>query len=95
MKIISGVYWDRGRRSENQDSLVLEQVFTRRGRVLLAAVSDGIGGLDEGETASGFILEKLLESFYHQMVYLIGQGKGGKALERCVLRCFFETSQML
>lgn len=95
MRIFSGVYWDRGKRNENQDSLVLEQVFTRRGRVLLAAVSDGIGGLDEGETASGFILEKLLESFYHQMVFLIGQGKGRRALERCVLRCFFETGQIL
>ena len=95
MRLISGVYWDRGRREENQDSLVLEQVYTRRGRVLLAAVSDGIGGLPEGETASGFIVEKLLETFYQQALPLIGRGKGKRALQRCLLRCFFETNQLL
>lgn len=95
MRIISGIYWDKGMRSKNQDSLFLEQVFTNKGRVLIAAVSDGIGGLEEGETASGFILEKLLENFYHQMVVLIGRGKGKKALKRSLLRCFFETNQML
>lgn len=95
MRLVSGVYWDRGRREENQDSLVLEQVYTRGGRVLLAAVSDGIGGLPEGETASGFIVEMLLETFYHQALSLIERGKGKRALERCLLRCFFETNQLL
>ena len=52
---MSGVYWDRGRRCVNQDSLTLQQALTRRGRMVLAAVSDGIGGLSEGENASGFI----------------------------------------
>lgn len=95
MKIISGVYWDKGKRSNNQDSLLLEQVFTKKGRVLLAAVSDGIGGLSEGETASGFILEKLLQNFYHQMLMLIGRGRGMRFLKRSLLRCFFETNRML
>lgn len=95
MKIISGVYWDKGKRNKNQDSLLLEQVFTNKGRVLIAAVSDGIGGLSEGETASGFILEKLLENFYHQIVVMIGRGKGKKALKRSLLRCFSETNQVL
>lgn len=95
MKIISGVYWDRGQRSRNEDSLILEQVFTKKGRILLAAVSDGIGGLPEGETASGFILEKLLQNFYHRMLPLIEKGKGRRFLERSLLRCFFETNQIL
>ena len=75
MKMISGIYWDRGNRSVNQDSLVLEQVLTSKGRVLFAAVSDGIGGLSEGEVASGFILEKLLTNFYQQLLPLIGRNK--------------------
>lgn len=95
MKIISGIYWDRGQRSRNEDSLILEQVFTRKGRVILAAVSDGIGGLSEGETASGFIMEKLLQNFYHQILPLIEKGRGGRFLERSLLRCLFETNQML
>lgn len=95
MKMISSVYWDRGNRTVNQDSLVLEQVLTSKGRVLFAAVSDGIGGLSEGEVASGFILEKLLTNFYQQILPLIGRGKGQKAIERSILRCFFETSEAL
>lgn len=95
MKMISNVYWDRGNRTVNQDSLVLEQVLTSKGRVLFAAVSDGIGGLSEGEVASGFILEKLLTNFYQQILPLIGRGKGRKAIERSILRCFFETSEAL
>lgn len=95
MKIISGVYWDKGRRSCNQDSLMLEQVVTGKGRVVLAAVSDGIGGLAEGETASGFLLEKLLQNFYHQLLPFIGRGRGKKALTRSILRCFFEANTAL
>lgn len=95
MKIISGIYWDKGKRCVNQDSLLLEQVRTKRGRVVLAAVSDGIGGLPEGETASGFIMEKLLQYFYHQLLFLLGKGKRGKTLRRSFLRCFFETNRIL
>lgn len=95
MKIISGIYWDKGRRDTNQDSILFEQVYTKRGRVVLAAVSDGIGGLPEGETASGFILEKLLQNFYHQLLFMIGKGKSRSCLRRSFLRCFFETNRML
>ncbi|MGN0376068.1 MAG: PP2C family protein-serine/threonine phosphatase [Suilimivivens sp.] len=95
MKFISGVYWDKGKRSNNQDSLLLEQVLTKKGRVLLAAVSDGIGGLSEGEVASGFILEKLLQNFYHQLLQQIDRGKNKGILKRSLLRCFFETNQIL
>lgn len=95
MKLISGVYWDKGKRRSNQDSIILEQVFTGKGRVLLSAVSDGIGGLSEGETASGFIAEKILQYFYGQILPLTGRGRGKKALERSLMRCLFETNQIL
>lgn len=95
MKIISSSYWNQGKRSGNQDSLMIEQVNTRKGRVLLTAVSDGIGGLAEGETASGFILEKLLQNFYEQILPLTGRGKGKKVLERSLMRCLFNTNEML
>lgn len=95
MKIISGIYWDRGKRNNNQDSLILEQVFTRKGRVLFSAVSDGIGGLEEGETASGFVLEKQLQNFYHQILPLVEKGRNLRSLERSLLRCLFETNQIL
>ncbi len=95
MHIISGIYWDKGLRENNQDSLMLEQVYTRKGRVLLALVSDGIGGLEEGETASGLILEQFLQTFYQDVLRLLGKNKGRKILEKSICRCFYELSHMM
>lgn len=95
MKIYSGIYWDQGKRRNNQDSLVLLQAVTNHGRVLLAVVSDGIGGLQEGETASGYITERLIENFYRELVPLVGRRKGRKALSRSLLRCLNGIRQEL
>lgn len=95
MKIVSEIYWDRGKREKNQDSVLLEQVITVRGRILLAAVCDGIGGLSEGETASGFILEKLLQHFYEQILPLLVRRRGTKAVRRSILRCFWRMNKAL
>lgn len=95
MKIISGVYWDKGKRLVNQDSLTLQQAFTSKGRVLLAAVSDGVGGLSEGENASGFITEKLTEYFYGQLVGLVVRKNGKRFLKKSILRCFYEMNSQL
>lgn len=95
MKIRSGVYWDQGGRNVNQDSITLQQVVTARGRVMLAAVSDGIGGLQEGENASGYITERLIENFYTQLVPLAGRAKGKKALKRSMLRCLSDINETL
>lgn len=92
MKMISGVYWDRGKRGGNQDSLILQQAMTNKGHIALAAVSDGIGGLEEGENASGYITEMLVGNFYDQMLALTGAGKGKKAIERNLMRCFCEMN---
>lgn len=95
MRVISGIYWDKGRRSIYQDSLLLQQAMTLRGRVILAVVSDGIGGLEEGEKASGCIVEKLMENYYDHMISLVARGKGRKNLKRNFLRCFWEINQAL
>ncbi len=95
MKVISGVYWDKGRRAVNQDSIMLEQVMTDRGRILMMAVSDGIGGLNEGEIASGYITERLTENFYSQMISLAVKGKEKKYLMKSILRCFYSINEEL
>ena len=89
MNIISGIYWDKGERCLNQDSLMLEQVYTPKGRLLLAVVSDGIGGLAEGEMASGLIVEKCRHFSYREMVKNVG--KGISTLEKICLRCLYEA----
>ena len=93
--MISGVYWDQGCRQVNQDSVLLQQAVTGRGRVLMAAVSDGIGGLTEGEVASGYITERLIENFYRQILPIAARGKGKEALKRSLLRCFYDCGVQL
>lgn len=95
MRIFSGVYWDKGGRTVNQDSISLQQVMTDKGRLMMAVVSDGIGGLAEGEIASGYITERLTEDFYERILPLIGRGKGWKALKRCLLRCLYDINEGL
>lgn len=56
------VYWNKGAAKDiNRDSLVLMQAFTVRGRILLAAVCDGMGKM--GEYASGYLTEELVTWF--------------------------------
>ena len=93
MKMISGMYWEKGGRMSNQDSVLLQQVMTDRGRVLLAAVSDGIGGLQEGEIAGGYILESVLNTFYENFLLLLYKKKRKRFLKKCMLRCFYEINQ--
>ena len=95
MKVLSGIYWEQGRRVSNQYAVTVQQVMTGRGRVILAAVSDGIGGLAEGEVASGYILESTVQMFYEQLLNLISKGKSNSALRKGMQRCFYQINRDL
>lgn len=95
MNIISGIYWDRGQKNVNQDSVFLWQMMTRRGRVLVAGVSDGIGGLKEGEIASGYILERIREACYHNLTCFSRKTKGLRCLKNIMLRTLYDVSEEL
>lgn len=92
---VSGVYWDKGGRANNQDSLILEQVMTGKGSVVLAVVCDGIGGLKEGEIASGFACEKLQKCFYEEVLLLISKCRNRKTITRCLCRCIYDIAEGL
>ena len=95
MEVMSGFYWDSGKKEINQDSVLVEQVNTGKGRILLAAVSDGIGGLPAGEVASGFLMERLQQHFYEEILPLIRKGKSSKKIRHSFFRCLYETVGML
>lgn len=95
MKVLSGVYWDCGQRLHNEDSVAVQQVMTCRGRAVIAIVCDGIGGLAQGETASGYVVERFVEYFYRQLVHMIGKGRSSRAIRNGLSRCFYETGQEL
>lgn len=95
MNYYTGVYWDTGLRALNEDSLLLEKIKTSGGRLLLAVVADGIGGLSEGENASGFIIEKLNKALFREVIPLYSKHKGIKRIERCILKSFYEIHEEL
>ena len=81
MSYLTSWYWDKGDfREKNEDSFSLQQVrlngIWKGEEAALIIVCDGIGGLPEGETASGFVVQQMTEWFYQDG---IGGGRNGCA----------------
>lgn len=87
--MVSGVYWSRGLRSDNEDSIALEQINTWWGECALLVVADGIGSLDLGMTASGYVAECMVRWFYDNAIYLhhAAEYRIKRTLTRCVYDC--------
>lgn len=96
MNYLTGVYWNRGSAAAlNQDSLILQQVLTRRGRILLAAVCDGMGGLQQGETASGYMAERLQEWFYGFLMRAVNKKKPYWMIRRSIDRLVYHVQEQM
>ncbi|MDE5717420.1 MAG: protein phosphatase 2C domain-containing protein [Lachnospiraceae bacterium] len=94
MRYLTDVYWCRGREAEkNQDSVVLQQVLTRRGRVLLAAVCDGMGGAACGGEASGYAAEQLRAWYYTELFAMIRKNKRYWVIRRSLDRLVFHMQR--
>lgn len=96
MNYLTGVYWECGSVADiNQDSLVLLQVLTAKGRVLMAAVCDGMGGLRQGETASGYVTKRLQEWFYESLMRSIQKKKPYWMIRRSLDRLVYHMQEQL
>lgn len=90
------VYWEKGPfRQTNQDSLVVLQALTMRGRVLLAAVCDGMGGMDAGECASGYLTEELVTWFYDGLLPTLAKRKPLWVIRRRAERKIYQVQSRL
>ena len=73
MEYLTAWYWNRGNfRAKNEDSFSLQKVRIDGRQAAFLLVCDGIGGLPEGETASGFVTEAMTEWFYREGIRLMG-----------------------
>ncbi len=96
MQYLTDVYWCRGSADRrNQDSVVLQQALTGRGRVLLAAVCDGMGGLSQGEAASGYAAVQLREWFYTELFAMMRKNKRYWVIRRSLDRLVFHMQGQL
>lgn len=90
--MVSGLYWSRGIRARNEDSIAYESVRSDRGDATLMVVADGIGSLSSCEIASGYIVECFIKWFYK---YGIRMGKRSqrriaRSLRKCAYDCCSE-----
>ncbi len=87
--------WERGECTKNEDSLVIQEAETKNGTVLLIAVCDGIGGLSEGETASGYVAEMLIVWFYKELLPMVERKKSRKTVYKSFVKMLYETDENL
>ncbi|MCQ2540988.1 MAG: serine/threonine-protein phosphatase [Lachnospiraceae bacterium] len=71
MKYTTAYVTDKGKRNSNQDSLLIKKGEYFGKTCMLLAVADGVGGLSDGEIASGTVVNDLSEWF----VRLLASGK--------------------
>lgn len=95
MKFECGIYRDIGIRKTNEDSVLCEIIKVKGQRAGLFAVSDGIGGLSEGENASGYVLEELSKKLYTVIVPLVNMHKGKRRLKRALLDTLYHANEDL
>ena len=95
MDYISGAYWDVGERPRQEDSVFFEQKRFKNKRLIMAVLADGIGGLSEGETASGYIIEKMAEVLNNEITELFAEGKSIFAHKKVILRRLYLISKEL
>lgn len=60
-------------KASNQDSMCVKEAYTPEGTVLMAAVCDGMGGLEKGEVASKTVVEALSKWFEEELPYLLAR----------------------
>lgn len=79
MNFMLAAHTDKGiRKNKNQDSILVKEAQTDYGRVILAAVCDGMGGLSKGELASAVLIRMLSRWFEEEFPGLL---YGGLSLE--------------
>lgn len=68
MDVLTAVYTDIGIKKEtNQDSLCVKVADTSVGKVVLAVVCDGMGGLSKGEVASASVIHAFSDWFEKEL----------------------------
>lgn len=75
MRFVSGICSDAGNvKKVNQDAALVRQAETDYGRVLLAVVCDGMGGLQKGELASSAVIRRMSDWFEESLPFLLYDG---------------------
>jgi PPM family protein phosphatase len=75
MEVLTAAYSDIGiKKATNQDSLCVKVAETSLGKVVLAVICDGMGGLSKGEVASASVVNAFSEWFEQELPVQLAHG---------------------
>ena len=95
MVLFYSLLYEKGKRSRNEDSVVLQRMETRAGEVTMALICDGMGGEDRGELASGYLAECLSVWFYDKLPQTLRHGFNKSRIQRSLQRSLFTVHEEL
>lgn len=94
--MVSSYYFDQGDFApEQQDALVLETAALGKKEVSLLVICDGIGGLKEGEYASGYVTMRIRGWFYNSYLRHVKKGHGRRRIERDLVGMLYDCNRYL
>lgn len=74
MEVLTTAYTDKGiQKATNQDSLCIKIAETSVGKVVLAVICDGMGGLSKGEVASASVIHAFSKWFDQELPVLLAK----------------------
>ena len=80
--MISAVFSGKGLKDINQDAVLLKEARTGQGEIFFGAVCDGMGGLQNGESASALAVTALSDWFNYDLPALLNRGFSVKDVEQ-------------
>lgn len=98
--MVFGYVYEKGRRKNNQDALLIRCSKFSKGELIMAVICDGMGGEEYGELAS-YECVRFLDLFYDKELISIFQTNGRserkrrKMIESKVVHCFHEINESL
>ncbi|MBQ3947802.1 MAG: serine/threonine-protein phosphatase [Ruminococcus sp.] len=81
MKFLTAVHTDVGiKKRTNQDSALIMEAETEIGRILMAVICDGMGGLAKGEVASAALINAFSDWFKNKLPEIVQNGVDHQAV---------------
>lgn len=95
-KIVYGYVWEAGTHKQiNEDSLFFRTVKTKNGSLLIGCICDGMGGIGNGENASGYAVEQLERWIFKEFIPTIRRSKSNAVIRGKGVRLFQKINREL
>lgn len=82
-------------RTNNQDSVLVKVMNTAQGRMVLAVLCDGMGGLQKGEVASAAVIRAFDQWAMTELPILCGQELTGSQIRRSWKRIIYQLDESI